>query len=192
MTRPDAPAVGNPAVLGMPAFVVGVLTIGLFLVGFQPNGASGAVLVNLISVGFVGLLIATVWAVRAGAGAVAAIFGLLAGFFLSFALLTLGLGGGLGGGAGANVTYFLVWTIAAAVLTLATLRLPLAYTVTLALLTLAFLFLLLFHWIGGDLWKTLAGITLLVTSLVGVYIFLSVASVESGGRGLGLGGAVQK
>ncbi len=136
-------------------------------------------------------MIATVWAARVGAGALTAVFGLLTGFFLSYAMLTVGVGR-LAGGAGANVTYFLVWTIAAAVLTLATLRLALAYTVVLGLLTLAFLLLLLFHWVGGDAWRILGGVLLLLASAVGVYIFLSVTSGEFRGRTLGLGRAVQR
>lgn len=61
-----------------------------------------------------------------------------------------------------------MWTVAAAALSAATLGLPWAYSSIAGLLTLTFLLWLIFHWAGGEVWRTIAGYVLIAASLVGV------------------------
>ena len=69
-----AAAGANPALVGVPTFVIGSVALGLYLVGF--TGASSTALVGLLPILFmctgIGQLVATVWSVRIGAGAPAA------------------------------------------------------------------------------------------------------------------------
>jgi uncharacterized protein len=72
-------------------------------------------------------------------------------------------------------------------LTLATLRLPLAFTAVFVLIDVALLLLLIntFHASSG-LTKT-AGYVALVFAALGVYLFFGSASVATGGKALPLG-----
>lgn len=90
------------------------------------------------------MLIATVWSGRIGASTVAAIFGVFAAFWLSFAGLVAGLTSGWWGITADGVksvqsTYLLSFLLVFVLLTLATLRLPLAYTVGFVFVDLTFL-----------------------------------------------------
>lgn len=82
-----APAVGSPAVIGVPTFVVGSLALGLVLVGYVPATAAAASIPISTATGL-GLVIAAVWAASLAQNAVAGVF---AGFWLSYAALVLGL-----------------------------------------------------------------------------------------------------
>ncbi len=72
-----AEAAANPALLGVPTFVIGAVALGLYLIGFKgaDNALAGMLPILLFSNGL-GLLVAAVWAIRAGQGPVAAIFGI--------------------------------------------------------------------------------------------------------------------
>ena len=93
---PRAPAVpaplsGNPALLGLPTFIVGSLALGLVLVGVVPAIAVGASLPIILAATSLGLILATIWSAAVGQSAVACIFGIFSGFWLSYAVLVLGL-----------------------------------------------------------------------------------------------------
>jgi hypothetical protein len=72
-------------------------------------------------------------------------------------------------------------------LTLATLRLPLAYTVVFVLVDVALLLVFLSVNGGSAGLGKAAGYVALVFAAVGVYLFFSTASVATGGRPLPLG-----
>lgn len=192
-----AAAGANPVLLGIPTFVVGGLTLGLFLIGYKPDAAAGPLLANIVAVSGLGLLIATIWATRIGAGAVAGIFGVFTGFWWSFALLLLGFGGApasAAAGADAFAQFTLVWTIVVVFLTLATLRLPLAYTALIALVAIA-LFLVFLLYAGGGTstaLKDIAGIVVLVFTALGIYIMFDAMSQALGGKALPLGSPILK
>ena len=76
-------------VLGVPCAVIGVLSLGLFLLGYAPVGSAGAV-VPLFAALALGLFIAARWAISEGIGPVAGFFGLFGAFFFSFALPYIG------------------------------------------------------------------------------------------------------
>ena len=143
-----APLAGDPAMLGLPTFIVGSVALGLVLVGVVPASAVGASLPIILAATSAGLFIATIWSAAIGQSAVASIFGIFAGFWLSYAVLVLGLIRGWFGitvlAAAATQELFLIsWLVIVVVLTLATLRLPLAFTVIFGLVDLALLLVLL-------------------------------------------------
>lgn len=193
-----AAAAANPALVGVPTFVIGSVALGLYLVGF--TGTPSTALVGMIPILFmctgVGQLIATFWAIRTGAGPVAAIFGIFAGFWLSFSLLATALGNDWFGttstdevaASGAQQTFLLTWAIGVAVLTLASLRLPSIFTLLFVLIDAALILVLLAFVFGGS--TTLlfvGGIAVFAFTLVGVYLFVDALGQATGGRALPMG-----
>src|ERR1700761_1968234 len=150
---PAAPAVigplaGDPSMLGLGSFIVGSVALGLSLVGVVPAGVLGAPLAIILSANALGLLLATAWCAALGQSAVAAVFGIFGTFWLSYAVLVLGLDHNWFAIAAtavlATVKLFLVsWLVAIIMLTLGTLRLPSAFTAVFVLVDLALLLLLL-------------------------------------------------
>jgi uncharacterized protein len=189
---PAGPLAGDPAILGLPSFIVGSIALGLTLVGLVPATAVGAPLAIILAATAVGLTIAAIWAAGIGQTAVAGIFGIFAGFWLSYAVLVISL---LHGWFGITVLtvvateklFLLTWLIVIVMLTLATLRLPLAFTVVFVLIDIALLLLFVntIHASTG-LAKT-AGWIVLLFAAVGVYLFFGSGSVATGGKPLPLG-----
>lgn len=197
-----AAAGNNPVLLGIPSFVLGGIPLALFLLGYE-GGAIAGLMVNIILVAGLGLLISAIWAIRLGAGAVGAIFGLFSSFWLSFALLLLGTTHGWFGStgdaaadaaaaAGGTIVFLLSWTVAVLVLTLATLRLPLAFSVLIFLVDLALFLVLLGNLTGATVWGTVAGYVALAFSLIGVYIFVDAMGQALGGKAMSLGNPILK
>lgn len=187
------PAVtGDPALIGLPSFIVGSVALGLVLVGYVSAAAVGASLPIIIAATGLGLVIAAVWSAAVGQSAVAGVFGIFAGFWLSYATLVLGLTHNWFAVVAADALHtqglFLIsWLVIVGMLTLATLRLPVAYTVLFALIEIALVLVLI-----GTLQQSagtlkVAGVVVFVFAAVGVYLFFSSASQATGGRALPLG-----
>jgi hypothetical protein len=195
--EPQAAPAGDPAILGLPIFVVGSIALGLSLVGYVPDAAGGVIVPVIFAGTGLGLVISTVWAAALGQTMVASIFGLFAGFWLSFSILVLGVFHNWllipAANVNKSIALFLIsWAIVMAALTLATLRLPVAYTAVVALVVLA----LVLRTIGvlntdASLDKA-AGYVVFVFAALGVYLFLSAAEAATGGRGYPLGPAVRR
>jgi len=141
VAAPEAPAApaGDPATLGLPSFIVGSVALGLVLVGMVPADAVRASLPIILAATAAGLFLATIWSANLGQSAVASVFGIFAGFWLSYAVLVLGLTHNWFGISAAAATstqelFLTSWLIVVVMLTLATLRLPLAFTVVFALI----------------------------------------------------------
>ena len=200
---PEAPAVvgpmaGDPGMLGLGSFIVGSVALGLGLVGVVPVGVLGAPLAIILAATALGLILAAIWAAAVGQSAVAAIFGIFGTFWLSYAVLVLGLDHAwfaiTATAVLATVKLFLVsWLIVILMLTLATLRLPAAFSVLFALVSLALLLLLLAFAEASPLGvpstgllKT-AGYVVLVFAALGVYLFFGAASAGTGGKSMPLG-----
>jgi uncharacterized protein len=185
----------NPALVGVPTFVIGSVALGLYLIGFTGSSANAAIgmVPILIMCNGIGQLIACIWAIRLGAGPVAAIFGIFAGFWLSFSTLVLGLGhnwfGDASGDAAvaAQETFLLTWLIGVVVLTLASLRLPSVFTLLFVLVDIALLLVLLGTAGGSTGLLFGGGIAVFAFSLVGVYLFFDAMSVANGGSSLPMG-----
>jgi succinate-acetate transporter protein len=193
----DTAAAGaNPALVGVPTFVIGAVSLGLYLVGF--TGSSTA-LVGMVPILFmctgIGQLIGTVWAIKTGAGPVAAIFGIFGGFWLSFAVLATALGNDWFGATstdtavatGAQETFLLTWLIGIVVLTLASLRLPSVFTLLFVLVDIALLLVLLGTAAGSTGLLFGGGIAVFAFALVGVYLFVDAMGQATGGKAMPMG-----
>jgi len=191
-------ASANPALLGLPTFIVGAVALGLFLVGYQPAGTTGALLSIIVLSTGLGQLITTLWAVRLGAGPVAAIFGIFTGFWLTLATTIYGLTHAWFGPTAtlpATLAVFaLCWLVVVLLLTAATLRLPLAFTVLFGLVDLALLLVFLFA-AGGATntgLQAVAGVVVFLFTLVGMYLFVDAMNTATGGRSLPVGSPIIK
>jgi uncharacterized protein len=192
-----APLAGDPAMLGLPTFIVGSVALGLVLVGVVPATAVGASLPIILAATSIGLFIATIWSAAIGQSAVASIFGIFAGFWLSYAVLVLGLIRGWFGitvlaAASTQELFLISWLVIVTVLTLATLRLPLAFTVIFLLVDVALLLVLLGTEEASTSLAKAGGYVVLVFAAVGAYVFLGAASLATGGsKGVPLGKPIQ-
>jgi uncharacterized protein len=142
--------------------------------------------------------LAAIWAAAVGQSAVAAIFGIFGTFWLSYAVLVLGLDHNwfaiTVAAVLATVKLFLVaWLVVVLMLTLTTLRLPSAFTVLFALVSLALLLLLLAFAEASPLGVPSTGLlktggyVVLVFAALGMYLFAGAAAAGTGGKGLPLG-----
>lgn len=186
------PLDGDPALIGVPTFIVGSIALGLTLVGYVPAGTAGAPLAIILAATALGQLIAAVWAAALGQSAVAAIFGVFTGFWLSYAVLVLGLTHGWFAVAAAAATrtqalFLISWLVTIVLLTVSTLRLPAAFTVLFTLIDLALALVLSATLRGSGALQTAAGYAVFAFVAVGIYLFVHVTSLATGGRGLPLG-----
>ncbi|HEV3382650.1 MAG TPA: GPR1/FUN34/YaaH family transporter [Trebonia sp.] len=183
---------GDPAALGLPCFIVGSVALGLALVGVVPPTAVGAALPIILTATSIGLFLATIWSASLGQTAVASVFGIFGGFWLSYAVLVLGLHHNWFGVSifqvQATEELFLVsWLVVIFMLTVATLRLPLAFTGVFLLVDLALLLLFLgVNEVNANLLKA-GGYVALVFAAVGVYLYFDSVSHATGGRSFPLG-----
>lgn len=188
---PAAPA-ADPGILGLPIFAAGSVALGLALVGYVPPAAVGSVLPIVAAGTGLGLLVATVWSASLGQTMVAGVFGLFTGFWLSYAALLLGLNHDWYVIPTPNVErsialFLITWAVIMFALTVASVRLPLAYTMVFALVVVA-LVLLIFGTLNAD--ATLnkaAGYVVLAFGALGIYLFLNAASISTGGQAYPLG-----
>ena len=192
------PLAGNPAILGLPTFIAGSVALGLGLAGAVPAGVLGAPLAIILAATALGLLLAAIWAAAVGQSAVASVFGIFGTFWLSYGVLVLGLDHNWFAitvtAVLATVKLFLLtWLIVIVMLTLATLRLPVAFTAVFVLVDLALLLLYIAFANASPLGVPssglikAAGYVVLVFAAIGVYLFFDAASAATGGKALPLG-----
>lgn len=193
---PPADPGANPALVGLPVFIVGATALGLFLVGYRPAGATGALLSIIIVSSGLGLAFAAAWAARLGAGPLAAIFGTFSGFWLSLAAMVFGSTHGWFGATSTLpdtlAVYALCWLVVVGVLTLGSLRLPMAITALLVLVDVVLLLVLLYAAGGATSTglATTAGYLVFAFTLLGIYLFLDAMNVAAGGRAMPMGSPV--
>jgi uncharacterized protein len=191
-----APA-GDPAVLGLPIFVVGSVALAMGLVGYVSPAAAGSAIPIILAATGIGLLISAVWAAALGQTLVACIFGLFAGFWLSYSVLVIGLNHNWFAIPPADVTHTVAsfqisWAIVIGALTLATLRLPVVFTAIVGLVVVA-LVLLIFGTLNTDTTLTkAAGVVSFGFAALGIYAFLGAASAATGGKAYPLGPPLMK
>jgi len=183
---------GNPAVIGVPTFLVGSIALGLVLTGFVPAAAVGASIPIIMTATGFGQGLAAAWAARLGQNAVAAVFGIFTGFWTSYAALVLGLTHNWFGivpedAVRVQELFLGSWLAVIVLLTLATLRLPGAFTLLFSLIDLALLLVLIgTAQASTDLVKA-GGIAVFSFVTVGAYLFLDAMSHATGGSALPLG-----
>jgi hypothetical protein len=191
------PLAGDPLSLGLPSFIVGSVALGMVLVGFVSPLGTGASLPIILAATAIGLLISTLWAMAVGQSAVALVLGVFAGFWLSYAFLLLGFqhnwfGVGLVDVKSATELFLTAWIVIMSMLTLATLRLAMAFTAVLALVDIALILVLIGVIQASPNMLKAAGATAFLFAVVGIYIFFSTASVATGGKAMPLGKPVLK
>ncbi len=195
---PAAPAAppawaGDPNTVGLPSFILGVVSLGLTLVGVVPATAGGAPLAIILAATSTGLLVTTIWAAALGQSAVAGVYGIFFGFWLSYGVLVLGLGHnwfgpGTTAAAVSTVELFLItWLIIVVMLMLASLRLPLAFTAIFALVAVAVVLILISYEQASAGLAKAGGYFVLASAAVGIYVFFNSLSVATGGKPLSLG-----
>jgi uncharacterized protein len=177
--------------LALPAVIVGAVAFGMVLIGVVPATAVGASLPIIIVASFA-LFLATIWASRIGENASAGFFGVLASFFMSYAVLVLGLTHNWFGIAPTAVAdtqkiFVISWIVIVALLMLTAVRLPVAF---LALFTVAEAALVLdlagIINTSANLTKA-AGWVVMGFAALAVYLFAGTASKVAGGKELPLG-----
>jgi uncharacterized protein len=186
------PLAGNPLLLGLPVFIAGAVALGLTFIGYVPATARAGALPIIIAMTGIGLLLSTVWAIVLGQSPVACVFGVFAGFWLSYSVLVLGLGHNWFGIAKADITHsvaaFLIsWLVTIGLLTLAMLRLPGAFTLINVLVEIALALVLAGTIRGSENLDKAGGWVVFLFAAVGAYVFVGAASEATGGRSLPLG-----
>jgi succinate-acetate transporter protein len=192
---PAAPALpaGNPALLALITFLPSALTLGLWFIGYLDTAAlpGGMIATLALSAGLF-MLVATIWAGRIGASTLAAIFGVFSAFWLSFALLITALTStwwaiAAGGVMRVQATYLLSFLCVFTLLTLATLRLPLAFTAGFVLVDLTFLLAFIAVVNGDRDWFTWAGVTTFAFCAVFAYVLFDGLGQDLGGKAMPMG-----
>ena len=152
--RASAPAIANPAPLGLSAFALTTFVLSASNAGFIfAQGAGAAVVIGLaIFYGGLGQLIAGIQEFRAGNTFGATAFTSYGGFWLAVGFVLLpptGIAAALGKGLGTALGVFaLGWTIFTFLMFLGTFRLNGALVAVFGFLTLTFLFLTI-GYLGG-------------------------------------------
>ncbi len=191
----SGPLIGDPTALGLPCFIAGSVSLGLALVGVVPASSVGAALPIILTATSIGLFLATIWSASLGQTAVASVFGIFAGFWLSYAVLVIGLTHNWFGVAPASAQaaqelFLVAWLVVTVMLTLATLRLPLAFTAVFFLVNVALLLVFLgVNESSADMLKA-GGYVILAFAAIGVYLYANTASLATGGRPLPLGNPI--
>lgn len=200
---PAAPA-GNPSLVALPCFVVGAVTLGLWLVNYLPLALPGGVVAAIFFAAGIGVFFGAVWAARLGQSAVAGIFGMFGVFWFSFGFLVFGLVNGMFGVSATQplvaavqvqsieATFVISWLVAFVLLTLATVRLPMVFTVLFVVVDIAVALIL-----GGILAVSTnllmwGGIAVFVFTAIGAYLFYDAMTQELGGKALPMGSPVVK
>lgn len=191
------PPVADPALIGVPTFLVGSIALGLVLTGYVPAAATGASIPIILAATGIGQLVAAVWAASRDQNAVASVFGIFTGFWLSYALLVLGLTNDWFGivaddAVATQKLFLLTWLVVIVLLTVASLRLPFAFTLLFTLIDLALLFVFLGTANGSTSQTSIGGYLVFSFVVVGAYLFLDAMSRSTGGHGLPLGRPVVK
>jgi len=189
------PLAGDPAMVGLPSFLVGAVTVGMVLIGVVPAtpfGPAAGAAMPIVLAAAVGMFLATVWAARIGESAVAGISGIVGGFLLSYALLVLGLVHNWFGIAPTAIAdtqkvFLISWIAIVSMLLVATLRLPAGFTFLFAIVDVALILNLLgIIQNSANLTKAAGWVMMGVAAMV-AYLFASSASHATGGKEFPLG-----
>lgn len=177
----------DPGLIGLPAFIVGSLALALVNLEFTPVTALFAAIPIIMTATFLGQLVAALWAIKLGDGPSAGINFTFAGFWASYAVLSMGLAHNwfLIGPLGVHrtqETFLIAWLVVIGLVLLSTLRLPVIFTALLTLVEGAFF--LSFLGVANanvDLTKA-SGWVMLAFCAIGGYLFLSAMNLATGGK----------
>ena len=167
-----APAIANPAPLGLSAFALTTFVLSSFNAGFFPAKGAGIFIGLALFYGGLVQLVAGIQEFRTGNVFGATAFSSYGGFWLAIGFV---FWQGLGVGSSAAVGFFLLgWTIFTALMFLATFRTDGALIAVFGFLTLTFLFLTIGALGGASGMTTLGGWLGIITAALAWYRALAV------------------
>jgi succinate-acetate transporter protein len=144
---PDTPDIrigagGEPLGLGASVFLVGALTFGMAFTGVFPAGATGVGVPVAIFASGLGLFLTALWGLFRGETILSAIFGTVAGLFVSFGVLLMGLYHNWFAIPAASVPsaeaiFFIAYACWFALLLVPSVKLPLLYTIALTVVVVS-------------------------------------------------------
>jgi succinate-acetate transporter protein len=191
VAAPEPAPAGNPSLIALPTFLVGGLSLGLWLFGYLPRDLPGGLIAAVFFANGTGVWVGAIWAARLGQSAVAGIFATFGAFWMSFGVLVFGLVNGLFGvssdatvAAGQvqsiQATFLIAWLVVFVVLTLATVRLPLAFTALFTFVVLAVALVLAGVLSASTALLTWGGVAVMAFNLIAIYLFYDAMSQELG------------
>jgi succinate-acetate transporter protein len=177
--------------VALPSFIVGSVALAMVLIGFVPATATGAAM-PIVLAAALGMFLATIWAARIGENVPAGITGVFGGFFLSYALLVLGLTHNWYGIAPAAVAdtqklFIISWIVIVTMLVLASVRLPVIYGLLFVLIDASLVLNLLGIIQSSAKLGKAAGWVLMAVAATIVCLFIGAAAHDTGGKELPLG-----
>jgi succinate-acetate transporter protein len=192
VATPDPGWAGNPMVLGLAGFTLGSLALALQLSGYVSAGAIGAGVPIILTASGISAWVTTVWAAKLGQNAIAAVFGIFAGFWISYALLVFALLHNWLVLPANDVThtvamFLITWLVVIVVLTVATLRLPSSLTAALVLVDAALLFDLIGTLHSSPGMTKLAGYCAFGFAAIGAYLLFGSLREATGGSNVAAG-----
>lgn len=182
----------DPGLIGLPAFIVGSVALALVDLEFTPASAMFAAIPIILAATAIWQGVAAIWAIRLGQGASAGINGVFAGFWASYALLSLGLAHNwfLIGPLGVHrtqETFLIAWLVVIGLVLVATVRLPMIFTALLVLVEAAFFLAFLGVMNLNTTMTKASGWVILAFCAIGGYLFLSAMNVTNGGKPFPMG-----
>ena len=174
-----APAISNPAPLGLSAFALTTFVLSSINAGWFPVGATNVVVGLALFYGGLAQLLAGMWEFKTGNTFGATAFSSFGAFWLSFAAILIPGTGIAAALVSAHVldtalgVYLLGWTIFTAIMFLGTLRSNIALMAVFAFLTLTFLSLTIGNLAGTSAFIVLGGYLGIITALVAWYTGLA-------------------
>ena len=176
---------GEPLALGLMAFALGTLVVGMGLVGMFPASALGGVIP--IIAGFCGIALFTSswWALLLGESLLAATFGTVSGFFFSLAALLLGLfhnwyAISAGDVPATQEIFYIVWCCFFIALLVPFLRFPLIYPLTVFLVVTLLALAATAVFTSSSTIQTAAGAATLAVSFLLFWEWLNVTMTSVG------------
>ena len=193
LTQAEAPspsdvligAGGDPLALGVSVFAIGALTLGMLFVGVFPAGAAGVAVPIAIFTTGLPLLLTAVWGIFRGQSLLAGIFGTVAGLFMSFGFLVVGLAHNWYAIPAADVpaaeaAYFIAFGSYFLFLLVPSLRLPGIYTLTITLVVLGLGLAAASELAAAPVLAQAAGAVFLAITFLLFWLFLNVHTTAVG------------
>jgi len=176
---------GDPLALGLMAFALGTLVVGMALVGVFPATVLGGVVP--IVAGFCGIALFTScwWSFLLGESLLAATFGTVSGFFFSLALLLFGLYHNWYAVPAASVAsveeiFYIVWCCFFIALFVPFLRFPLIYPITVFMVIVLLALAATSVFTASSTIQTAAGAATLGASFLLFWEWLNVSMTSAG------------
>lgn len=182
-----APAIANPAPLGLCGFALTTFVLSSINAGWFPAGGTNIVVGLALFYGGLAQLLAGMWEFRSGNTFGATAFSSYGAFWLSFAVIFIPGTGILDALTKTNTLhqalgiYLLAWAIFTFLLFLGTLRINWGLIAILGLLTLTFLALALGELLGASSLGVLGGYLGILTALAAWYVALAGLLASSNG-----------